>query len=168
MTFGEVKPYPEWRQLLDAVRSLRESKTQYSYDDLKELAGIDIRTERGRQQFYRFRKVALKEWNIWFENQQGFGYILIPPGEHSKAAVKRVRSARRKVVMARAINGLVKIDQLTPAQLVLHAQTGALLEDLSQAFNRTGRQLAAAASKFRLDVSEDELKLLGESHAVKK
>jgi hypothetical protein len=168
MAFGAVKPYPEWKQLLASIEPLLETKKEFTYDELRELAGIDVRTDRGRQQFYKFRRVALSSWNIWLENIPGTGYIVIPASDHPKAAVKRVWSARRKVRLARAINELAKREEMTSTQLLLHAQTAALLEDIAQTFNTTGRKLAAVASKFKLEMSEEDLKALTDEPVRKK
>jgi len=168
MAFEQTRPYPEWRQLLASIKPFLESKREFSYDELKELAGIDIRTSRGRSQFYKFRKHALAEWNMWFEVEPTKGYVRIPAGEHPRSAVKRVRWAGRRVKMANAINSLAKVEDMTSAQRLIHAQTAALLDDLSQVFARTGRQLAGAASKLKLEVSEEDLKLLSEERPPKK
>lgn len=149
MTFGSVKPHPEWRLLKAAIEPLLETKKEYSYEDLKAL-GVDVQSERGRQQFYKFRKFALREWNVWFENTSRFGYVLIPAGEHPKSSVKRVRSAKRRIKLAAEINAHVKTEQLTSDQLLTQAQMGALLDDLSRAFNRTSRQLSTVAAKYKL------------------
>jgi hypothetical protein len=167
-TVPEVRPYPEWRQLKANIEPLLESKSQFSYDELKELSGVDIRTMRGRQHFYKFRRIALKEWKVWFENSPGFGYVMIPAGEQPKAAIKRVGAARRRVKVAQQINASVRPEQLTQAQLLLQAQTGALIADLAHAFNRASRQLSAVAAKYKLEISADQLKALTESPEIAK
>jgi hypothetical protein len=167
VTFDNPRPYPEWRELFERIEPLLETKTQFSYDDLKDLCGLDVRTDRGRSQFYRFRKHALASWQVWFEVVPGFGYVKIPAGDHAKSAVKRVRWARRKVTTANAINGLAKTAEMTPTQLVLHAQTAMLLEDLSHVFNSTSRKLSAVASKFKLEVSESDLEALTQEFTKK-
>ena len=158
----EVLKYPEWRQLMAAIQPLLETKTKFSYDELQELAGIDIRGWKGRSQFYKFRRHALKEWQLWFEVIPKYGYAVIPAGEHPKAAAGRVIQARRKVAMARAINGLARIENMTPEQRALQAQTAVLLHELSQTFNRVGRQFAAAASKLHIQVSDEDMKRIGD------
>src|SRR5215471_7924507 len=167
-SFPEVRPYPEWRQLKTNIEPLLQEKTQYSYDDLEKLAGVDIRSERGRQQFYKFRKQALRDWRVWFENAPGFGYVLIPASDQPKAAIKRVGSAKRKVKLAGAINSGTRTEALTPAQLALHAQMGALIADLAHTFNSVSRKLTATAAKFRLDLPEAALKALEAPSGVTK
>jgi hypothetical protein len=158
----EVQRYPEWRQLKERIQKLVPLKSKFSYDELEQLSGVDVRTARGRAQFYRFRREALKEWQIWFENIPAFGYAVIPAGQQPHAAVKRVKQAKRKVSMAKAINALAHAEDMTHEQRLLQAQTAALLHDLSQTFNRVGRQFAAAASKLHLEVTKEEVKLIGD------
>ena len=137
----EVLKYPEWRQLMASIQPLLETKTKFSYDELQELAGIDIRGWKGRSQFYKFRRHALKEWQMWFEVIPKYGYAVIPAGEHPKAAAGRVIQARRKVCYGPR-------DQRTGPHREhdarnkgpCRAQTAVLLHELSQTFNRVGRQ----------------------------
>src|SRR5262245_57916381 len=152
-----ARPYPEWRELLAKLEPLVESKKRYSYDELKDLCGLDVQHDaRGRAQFYKFRKHALVEWKVWFEVESGFGDVVYPAAEHSKSAVKRVRWAKRKVNMARAINEFAKLEEMTPAQLTIHAQTAALIEDLAHTFSSTSRKLSQVASKYKLEMSEED------------
>lgn len=144
----EVKRYPAWRQMFAEIRPHLPHKTEWTYEDLDQAGGIDVRTDSGRGQFYRFRRECLKELGLWFENVPGVGYSVIPAEAHTKAAVKRVGSARRKLNVARAINGLVNIENLTPEQRALQSQAAALLHSLSTTFNKTARQLAAASNRL--------------------
>jgi hypothetical protein len=168
MTLPLTRPHPEWKQLLSAIKPFLESKNEFSYDELAELAGVDVRTSRGRGQFYKFRKHALVEWNMWFEVEKGKGYRRIPAGEHPAAAVKRVKWAGRKVRMAKAINALAPIQDMTSEQRLTHAQAAALLDDLSQVFRTTSRQLAAIGSKLRLELSDEDLRLMSEEPPARK
>lgn len=144
------------------IEPLLATQTEFSYQQLKELAGVDILSYRGRAQFYKFRKQALKDWQIWFENVSGFGYSVIEAGAHPKASLKRVGYARRKISLARAINELVRLEQMTPEQRALQAQTAVLLHDLAQSINNVGRTFAAAASKLHLSVTTDDVKRIGD------
>jgi len=166
---SEVQKYPEWRQLMSQIQPLLENgRRDFTYEELKELSGIDITTFKGRGQFYQFRRRALKEWQLWFECVPGVGYSVVPPGKQPVAAIKRVGYARKKVGMARAINELVRIEEMTPAQRLLQAQTAVLLHDLSQTFYKAGRSFAAAASSLHLDVSPDDLKRIGDQRKKSK
>ena len=141
---------------------LEKGQRQFTYDELKELAGCDIRSNRGRMQFYMFRRHALKEWQFHFECDHGIGYNVIPAGKQPQAAIKRIGYARRKVNMARAINEYVRIEEMSPEQRLLQAQTAALLHDVSQTFNRASREFAAAATRLNLNVSPEDLKRIGD------
>lgn len=152
------RPHPEWRELKKRIEPLLQTKRQFTYDELKELAGIDIQTPAGRGQFYQFRKHALKDWSVWFEVVPNLGYEVIPAGDHSKAAVKRVRQAGSKVRMAKAIQQHVKLEDMTPQQLYLHAHTTAIVEDLAHEYHRFGKKLGELASKYKLGIPEEELK----------
>jgi hypothetical protein len=158
-----VQKYPEWRQLMAAIKPLLDKKkTQFSYDELKELCGSDVRGDRGRQQFYRFRKQALKDWQVWFENIPAFGYAVVPPADQPKAALKKAKSARRRINEGKAINTQVRIEDMTPTQRMIQAQVSAMLQDISQAMNRAGRQFAAVASKLQMDISEEDVALIAD------
>ena len=157
-----VQKYPEWRQLMASIQPLLETQTKFSYDELQQLSGIDIKGWKGRSQFYKFRRHALKEWQLWFEVIPKYGYAVVPAGDQPHAASKRVIQARRKVAMARAINGLARVENMTPEQRALQAQTAVLLHELSQTFNRVGRQFAAAASKLHIDVTAEDMKQIGD------
>lgn len=164
------QPYPEWRQLKANIQPLLDAKkTEFSYEELKAIAGIDIQTNAGRAQFYRFRKHAQREWNVWFEVVPGKGYVCLAASEHSKAAVSRVRAAGRKMDIARSIQRHVRLDELTPQQLYLHAQTAALIDDLGKSFKHTGKKLTQLAAQYKIGLSEEEAKqLLAETPAKTK
>lgn len=163
------QPYPEWRQLKQNIQPLLDAKkTEFSYAELKAIAGIDIQTNAGRIQFYKFRKNALKEWNVWFEVVPGKGYSCIAASEHSKAAVRRLRMAGRKIDMARSIQRHCRLDELTPQQLYLHAQTAAKLDTAGKALKHAGKELTQLAAQFKIGLSEEEArKLLAEGPAKK-
>jgi hypothetical protein len=140
--------YPEWKQLYDSILPLiAAGQKTFGYDVLESLAGLDIRSDRGRLQFYRFRREMLKEHSIWFENISGFGYTVVPPEDQPKAAFKRVGHARRKVAMAKAINGLVRTESLTTDQRAFQASTAAVLHELSRAFYSAGKRFRIAANR---------------------
>jgi hypothetical protein len=170
MLFDQVTKYPEWKQLLSVIRPLiqDEHQKEFSYDKLKELCGLDVRTWRGRAQFYKCRKELLREMGVWLENLSSFGYVVIDPGDHPKASLRRVRHARRKVAMGRMINELARVEEMTPEQRALQAQTAVLLYDLSQTFNRVSRQFAQAAGKLHLSVTDDDVKKIAEAPSKEK
>jgi len=163
MAAPRIQKYPEWRQLMASIKPLLDqNKTQFSYDELKAMCGSDVRLDRGRQQFYRFRKQALKEWQVWFENIPAFGYAVVPPADQPKCAMKRVKTARRRINEGKQINTQIRIEEMTPTQRMIQSQVSALLQDLSQAMNRAGRQFAAVASKLQMDISAEEIESIAD------
>ena len=149
---GQVSRYPEWRELYDrALPLILGGQTAFEYAELDALAGLDIRSDRGRGQFYRFRRELLKVHQLWMENVPKSGYIVIEAKDQPNSAYKRVGAARRKVTMANAINSNIRIEDLTPEQRILQAATAAVLHELSKTFH-------AAGHKFRL-ASKEAMKL---------
>jgi hypothetical protein len=157
---GAVSRFPEWKALYDAILPLIQGgQTAFGYEELDALSGLDIRSDRGRGQFYRFRRELLKVHQLWMENIPGSGYIIIDAKDQPHAAFKRVRSARRKVNMARAINSNVRIEDLTPEQRLLQAATSAVLHELSKTFHSVGHKFHLA-SKEALKLPVDLPKLI--------
>lgn len=142
MPFEQVQKYPEWRQLKEKMAELLKTQNKFTYDELKQYAGgLDIRSNRGRAQFYRFRREALEDWQVWFEIVPSYGYAVVPAGQQPQAAVKRVKQARRKINLARDINTNVRIDEMTTKERAYQAQAAAVLEILSQTFNQASRSI---------------------------
>lgn len=124
--------HPEWRVLVDSVKPLiDDGKTEYTYDELKELGGIDVRTRSGRSQFLRFRRYALESWSLWFENVLNQGYRIVKAGEHCDSAVKRTKQAYRKSKLAMSILQNARHESMTKSEqqqnLASQAIVGALL-----------------------------------------
>ncbi|PWT72765.1 MAG: hypothetical protein C5B60_09095 [Chloroflexi bacterium] len=132
------------------VPLLDQGQNSFSYEVLAELAGIDIRSARGRSQFYKFRFEIQKSRRIWFENQPNFGYVVIPADEHIKASKRRVREGDRKVQLAKNIAAYVQDEKLTPEQRVAHAAYSAVLSQLSKTFLSMSRKLETAASPKKI------------------
>lgn len=149
---GQTYRHPEWKRLLDGIGPLIDGgETNFSYDVLADLAGIDIRTPRGRQQFYKFRAEIQKTHRLWFENQPNFGYTVIEPQAHAKAAQRRVKQGKRKVGLAKDIVDYVQDEKLTEQQRLTHVAYAAVLSELSRTFLSMSRKLATAASPKRID-----------------
>jgi hypothetical protein len=154
MHFPLVTRYPEWKALYDQITQLIDAgQTQFTYDELDKLAGLDTRTGRGRAQFYRMRRELLKTRQIWLENLSRLGYGIIPAKDHPQSAFRRVTAARRRVNTARAINTNTRIEDLTSEQRLVQAATSAVLHELSKTFHAAGHRFAIA--------SKDPSKLLG-------
>jgi hypothetical protein len=152
---------PEWRTLYNAILPLVQAgQKEFDYETLGQLAGIDIRSDSGRGQFYRFRREMLREWHMWFENVAGYGYAIIPAAEKPKAAYKRVHHARRKVHLAKQINNSTDIAALTPEQRLIQAATAAVLHDLSKTFHAVARKFHLAGIRAERTLPIDIEKLL--------
>lgn len=140
--------FPEWKALYDAIVPLVDAgEKTFSYDVLESLAGIDVRSDRGRLQFYRFRRELLKTKQFWMENIPAFGYTVVPAADQPKSAYKRIGSARRKVRMAKQINTFMRAEELTADQRCLHAATAAVLHELSKVFYSAGRKFQIASAQ---------------------
>lgn len=140
--------YPEWKTLYDNVVPLiNAGQKDFDYESLSKLAGIDIRGDRGRSQFYRFRRAILEDRQLWFENVSGHGYSIIPAADQSKAAHRRIDGAKRKVKTAKAITANVRWNELTAEERIIHAATAVLLHEVGAAFQ-------TAARKFRTIVKD--------------
>jgi hypothetical protein len=139
---------------------LDSGKTEFLYEELQELAGCDIRSGRGRGQFYRFRRELLSEKQLWMECVPGKGYAIIAAKDHPSSALRRVKYARRKLTMARAINGNVRIEDMTPEERATQAATAAVLYHLSQQFGQVSKNLKIASEQAKLSDTIDLPKLL--------
>lgn len=155
----EIKRFPQWKQLYEAaVPLIDEGMRQFTYEELSNLAGMDITTDAGRSQFYRFRKTLLREKALWMENDVKKGYSVIAAKDQPTCAYKRVRAAKRKIGMATAINSYVRAEDLTPEQRCMQAATAVVLHELGKAFVTTGKKLAVVAKEMgKVDVDLDKL-----------
>jgi hypothetical protein len=145
MQFDSVR-YPEWKTLYDAVCPLIEAgQRDFDYKILTELAKVDVRSDRGRSQFYRFRRALLLDKQLWFECVPGHGYSIVPAGDQSAAANKRVSLAKRKVKMAKSIATNVRWEELNGEQRIVHAATASLLHEIGNAFQTAARKFRAIA-----------------------
>jgi hypothetical protein len=158
MELQALKRYPEWKQLYDEIIKLIDSGTnQFTYEELDRLGGINTRTPRGRGQFYRFRRELLRTRQLWLENISNLGYGIIPAKDHPNAAYRRVKAARRRVNTAKAINGNVRIEDLTSEQRLVQAATAAVLQELSKTFHAAGHRFAIISkdpSKLPINLEE--------------
>ena len=108
--------HPEWKRLFDEVEALLEPGVLLTYDDLKLAAGIDIKTSRGRGQFYRFADHVLRTLNLHLENVPEQGYRVVLPAEHGRCASREMTRARRRVTKALGISTHVRWEALTVEQ----------------------------------------------------
>lgn len=105
-----VHRHPEWKRLYDELATKLEPGQEWSYKILQELAGIDIRTTRGRHQFLRCREEVLKKLGWWLENVRDKGYRVIHPNEQPEAGLRRVRQGQRRIRKGSKINAHARID----------------------------------------------------------
>lgn len=154
-------PHPEWKRLLaEAAPLVTDGKSDFSYEELNRLAGVDIRTSRGRQQFHRFAKAALKQWSVHFECVRNQGYRIVRTEQHAICASKRVKRAKRQLRRGRDIAVHTKIEELSAEQRRNHelvlAGIGAVLHQVSQQ-EQAIRKVAAAVETKQLP-SADSLR----------
>jgi hypothetical protein len=155
-----VVRYPEWKTLTDRIGPLLDQgQSIFTYTELTELAGIDIRSSRGRQQFYRFRNHILRERRLWFEVVIGDGYQVIPANDQPRSASRRLDQSRRKMRMAKAINTFVRLEEMSPEQRLAQSAMAAVLNNVGRAFLR--------ASKDLKQVSNADLSKIDQAQVVK-
>lgn len=116
--------HPEWKRLLEAISSMLEIGRLYTYEELSEMAGIDIRSLRGRAQFLHCAREVLERYHVHFENVRNQGYRIVQPREQSTCGMARVRSAGRKLKRAARITSRVRHENLT-------AEESRIMVDLS-------------------------------------
>ena len=146
-------PHPEWKRLAEEIQPLLETTKAFSYELLKALAGVDIRTVRGRQQFERFRRYALDEWGVWFECERTEGYRVVDVSETPACSMQRMRRAKRQNARALAITVKTRDEGASAAVLAarrqLAASLGALMlatENESKKMRPMLRQISAPSS----------------------
>lgn len=160
----QIKKHPEWKQLKNSIAPLVEAGEKFfDYETLRELAGIDIKSTRGRQQFIRFRREALKDWEIWFENERDKGYRIVEPCEHLPCSHNRTKQAKRRLTQGLAIATYVKMSELSDAQktasLQYQALQGAILSELKK-ISKQQRQIIASVEHPQLAPTPQELELI--------
>ena len=166
---GKAMRYPEWKALYDAIWPLIEGgQKEFRYEDLDRLSGLDIRSDRGRGQFYRFRKELLQVHQLWLENVSGSGYVVIQSKDQPQAAFKRVKSARRKVQVATSIATNVRMENLTSEERPMQVATATILHELSKTFHSVGHKFKLASQSAMTVPGVDLPKLLGSLDKKKK
>jgi hypothetical protein len=135
-----------WKTLYDAVCPLIDKgQIDFDYETLSELAKIDIRSDRGRGQFYKFRRAVLQSKQVWFENVSGHGDANIPAGDHAKASDRRVDHAKRKLKLGGPITSNVRWNEMNQEQRVMHAAHAALIHNIGTVFKSALREYHAIA-----------------------
>ena len=157
----QINLLPEWKVLLDKMAPLIKSgKTLFLYEELAGICGVSIKSQKGRQQFLRFREEALKAWGIWFENVQKVGYRVVPAAEHVGCARKRSKSAQRMTAKGLAIVTHANLDAATEevkkSTIAAQSVLGAILNTLVDN-NKQLRKIAATIQRPELAPSKEEV-----------
>ena len=163
-------PHPEYKRLLESIKPLLDGgKTEFGYEELEKLAGVDIRSVRGRNQWQRFRWKALDAWGVWFEFATGKGYYVAPIGEHPACAKGRIRRGERQVRKGGAIAAKTINPPDTPPDIVrmkcqIAASAGVILQ-VARAEKRKQRELSLAESakpQAQMSSAEESLRAIKE------
>jgi hypothetical protein len=145
--------HPEWKRLIDECAPLAQPGRFFTWDELTELAGIDIRSPKGRVQFQRFRNELLMTYQLWLESEYGRGYRVVQPNEHSKSAYKQLQKARRRVKQGARIAANTRLESLTPEERKAQADVLSRLARLEITVTETQegvRKLVAEVDRKRL------------------
>jgi hypothetical protein len=153
--FENIHPHPEWKRLLEAMESNIHGGVRrlYTYEELNAMAGIDLCSQRGRQQFHRFAKEALVKYSVHFENVRTEGYRMVNPNEHGNCAVVRVKRASRQMKSAKRIGSNVDYSGMSQAAITIHTDLMTRLSLLTQTVSavlRPLRKIAQAVQDGRL------------------
>ena len=148
MFAGNAYSHPEWKRLAEEIQPLLETTKAFSYELLKALSGIDIRTDRGRRQFERFRRHALDEWGLWFECQRTQGYRVVDVAETPGCSMQRVRRAKKQNLRALAIAVKTREEGATPSVLAARRQLASSLGALMLATEIEAKKLRPMLSQI--------------------
>lgn len=123
--------HPESARLFNELASVLEPGQLWSYQDLNAVAGIDIRTHRGRGQFYKFAKRVLLELKLHMECVPNKGYAVVKPNEHAICGLARAARAKRMVRKGLRITANARFDQMTESEAKENANLQVRLAALS-------------------------------------
>ena len=155
-----TSPHPEWKRLVANIEPLLGTRSEFSYDELAELAGIDVRTPRGRAQLTRASRAILERWNKHLEVMRSKGYRIVDASEHGTCASRRVRRGRRQLQNAKRIVEHTDLSKLDAAQrsqnLLLGAALGSILHTV-KSVDQNVKKLAAYIQQQQLP-SPEQLK----------
>ena len=116
---GETYKHPEWKQLFEIIGQRILStphKRIYLYEELQKIAGIDIRTPRGRQQFERFNRECRSVLGVHWENVRNEGYRIVEASEHANCSMSRVKKAGKQMKKGKHIIDSTDLAQLSDRQ----------------------------------------------------
>lgn len=151
-------PHPEWKRLFEKIGNIIQEgnhEKTFTYKELNELAGINIKSSRGRQQFERFNKECRSVLNVHWENERNVGYRIVEASEHAKCAVKRAKKARKQMKKGKYILEATQLEKLTEEQkkinLTMISIFGALNQQLEIQNKGLYRIAAAIESPKMID-----------------
>ncbi len=159
------KAHPEWKQLANKIEPLVAVTELFTYEVLESLAGIDIRSSRGRSQFERFRRYALEEWGLWFECVTSCGYRITKDDEIPTSSLQRMKRGRRQFAKSLAIAVRAKEDGVPDAVIAARRQLSASLGALLQATEAEAKKIRPLIRETRpelLSSGEQSLKSIQE------
>jgi hypothetical protein len=146
-----LRRHPEWKHLYDEIATLLEPGQLWTYAQLTEIAAVDIRSTRGRQQFFRCRDEILKKHGWWMENVRDEGYRVIHPNDQPTSALRRMKQGHRRIRVGGRINALARIEFMTAeiarASADMQVRIAALELQVRNSIQEQHRQLGAAEPK---------------------
>lgn len=153
-TMNTAHPHPEWKRLAEEIQPLLETRKAFEYPELSLLAGVDIQSPRGRNQFERFRRYALAEWGLWFECEHKVGYRVTQPSEHPGCSMKRVRRGRRQMKKALAIVVKTREEGAQPETIMAKRQISASLGAILQYSEAQARKIRPLLASVPVKISD--------------
>jgi hypothetical protein len=126
-----IRPHPEWKQLWHEMNTVLATGQLWGYSELQTIAGIDVRSSRGRAQFLRFAREVEDKLDLHFECERTIGYRVVKANEHGTCSLGRVRRGYRQVKRGEHIASHTRTDELTATEAArlmnVLAHTGRLL-----------------------------------------
>lgn len=124
--------YTKIKELLYNELSKAEYGTAYSYHQIAQLIGFDVRQKRAI--ILAVQKMLEAGASRSLRNDRGLGYSVTKPGEHIGLADKRHKRAKKQLRRARSIIHATDKSALTPAdraridniEMILSAQADAI------------------------------------------
>lgn len=109
--------HPEWKRLEDALVPRLTEDVVFTYEELSEMAGINVRTNNGRAHLYRCRKEILKTYGYWLACVPTLGYRIIKNSEVGQSMYGDAKRGLRVFKRGVAKGVLCRKDNLTREQL---------------------------------------------------
>jgi hypothetical protein len=133
--------HPEWKRLYDVLAGILRVDMVYTYPELSEGLGIDIRSSRGRQQFWRCAREIAKDFQFQFECVVKVGYRAVPASENTRRMHNRMGRAKRRLRDAAFIGLHTALADLTAEQRAANADILARVGRLAQAITEQRREI---------------------------